>query len=131
MAYLTRKAILEAQDLPTEDVEVSGWGGVVRVRGLTGAERDAYERELFNIRGKSMELNLDNARAKMVARAVIDENGKRLFSDDDVRELGKKSGAALEMVFQVARRLSGMNETDIEELTAGLKNDQPGASLIA
>jgi hypothetical protein len=42
-SYLTRDAILQAPDLQGEDVAVPEWGGTVRVRGLSGAQRDAYE----------------------------------------------------------------------------------------
>lgn len=36
--YLTAQAILAADDIPTEDVEVPEWGGAVRMRGLTLGE---------------------------------------------------------------------------------------------
>lgn len=114
---LNRDAILQAQDLPTEDVEVPEWGGAVRVRGLTGAERDAFEQSVVEQRGKSTRANLKNIRAKLVAMTVVDENGERLFSDSDAAILGKKSAAALNRVFEVAQRLNGMTPDDVEELS--------------
>jgi len=113
---LTREAILQAEDLPTEDVEVPEWGGVVRVRGLTGAERDAFEQSIVEQRGKNTRMNLRNIRARLVALTVVDEEGNRLFSDDDVEALGRKSAAALNRVFEVAQRLSGLRPEDVEEL---------------
>src|SRR5690606_20312294 len=97
---LTREAILQAEDLPTEDVEVPEWGGVVRVRGLTGAERGAFEQSIVDARGKGARMNLQNVRARLVALAVVDESGNRLFSDADVEALGRKSGRALNRVFE-------------------------------
>ena len=115
--YLTREQILQADDLKTESVEVVEWGGMVLMRGLTGTERDALEGSMIEIRGKSRQLKLENIRAKLVAMTIVDENGKRLFSDDDdVRELGRKSAAALQRVFEVAQRLSGLRAEDVEEL---------------
>jgi len=114
--YLTREAILGVSDLPTEDVPVPEWGGVVRVRTLTGAERDAFEGSIVEKRGKKMVVKSDNMRARLVALAVVDEDGNRLFTDADVIALGKKSGAALARVFQVAQHLSGLTEDDVEEL---------------
>lgn len=114
--YLTRDAILKAQDLPVEEVEVSEWGGVVRVRGLTGAERDAFEQSIVEQRGKNTRMNLRNIRAKLVALTVVDENGNRIFSDEDAEALGKKSAAALDRIFAVAQRLSGLRPEDVEEL---------------
>jgi hypothetical protein len=121
---LTRAQILEADDIPVEDVEVPEWGGVVRVRGLSGAERDAYEGEVMQQRGRSIQFNTENARAKLVARCVIDENGQRLFRSADVKALGRKSGAALNRVFTVCRRLSGLGDEDIQELVKNSGSDQ-------
>ena len=117
MPYLTREQILKADDLPTEDVEVPEWGGVVRVRALTGAERDALEAAVLDVRGKNVRVRLENARALIVAMSVVDEDGNRLFSDKDVKALGQKSAAALDRVASVAMRLAGLTKEDLEELT--------------
>lgn len=124
MAYLTRDAILQADDLLVGDVEVPEWGGVVRVRGLTGAERDAFESEIVELRGRKAKLNTQNFRAKLVARSVVDEDGQRLFSDRDAQLLGQKSASALQRVFEVAQRLSGLSETDVEELIGNFDEGQ-------
>ena len=42
VGLLNRSAILDAEDLKHEDVEVAAWGGTVRVRMMTGAERDEF-----------------------------------------------------------------------------------------
>ena len=116
MALLSKEAILQAQDLPTELVPVPEWGGEILVRGLTGAERDAFEQSIVEQRGKSTRINLRNLRAKLVAMTVVDEQGNRLFSDDEAEALGRKSAAALNRVFEVAQRLSGLRPEDVEEL---------------
>jgi len=125
---LTRGAIQQAQDLQQEIVPVPEWGGDVIVRGLTGAERDAFEGDIITQNGKNMSLNTANMRAKLAARSVIDEQGKRLFSDDDIQMLGTKSAVALQRIFDVAQRLSGMSEKDVQELSEALKN-APSAAL--
>lgn len=123
MALLTRDAILQAQDLPTERVVVPEWNGEVLVRALTGAERDTFEQSIVEQRGKSTRMNLQNLRAKLVALTVVDEEGKRLFSDEDAKLLGQKSAAALNRIFEVAQRLSGLRDEDVEELA---KNSDDG-----
>lgn len=120
MSLLSRDAILGADDRKTEDVAVPEWGGSVRVRSLSGAERDAFESHVVSVRSDgSKSVNLRNVRAKLVSLSVVDEAGERLFSDADVDALGDKSAAALERVFDVARHLSGLSEDDIEELAEG------------
>jgi len=130
MKLLTRDAILQAQDLPTQDVEVPEWGGTVRVRALTGAERDAFEQSIVEQRGKSTRMNLQNVRAKLVALTVVDENGNRIFSDADAKLLGQKSAAALNRVFEVAQKLSGITPEDVEELTKNSDSDQSEDSTL-
>lgn len=115
--FLTKDQILQANDLPFEDVEVPEWGGKVRVRALTGAERDAFEASIVVRKGNRAELNPVNMRAKLVALTIVDENGNRIFSDSDIEALGRKSASALDRVFQVAQRLSGLRPEDLEEMT--------------
>ncbi|MER3438631.1 MAG: hypothetical protein C4346_14165 [Chloroflexota bacterium] len=114
---LSREEILAKDDLLSEDVWVPEWETYVRVRGLTGAERDAFEQSIVETRGKNTKLNLRNARAKLVSLCCVDESGERLFRDEDVEVLGKKSAVALNRLFEVAQRLSGLRAEDVEELT--------------
>lgn len=121
---LSRADILDSDDLATETVPVREWGGAVIVRALTGVERDAYEGEILSLRGtgKGVEYNLHNIRAKLASRTMIDEEGRRLFSDADVNTLGLKSAAALDRVFSVAQRLSRLTNEDVKELADQLGN---------
>ncbi len=130
MALLDRDAILQAEDLQYEDVYVEEWGGAVRVRTLTGAERDAFEQSIVEQRGKNTKMNLRNIRAKLVALTVVDEDGQRLFSDKDARLLGEKSASALDKIFDVAQRLSGLRDEDVEELAKNSESDQSEGSTF-
>ena len=120
MALLTKEAILAAPDLSTERVTVPEWGGDVLVRGLSGTERDAFEQDIVQLRreGKKTvtDTDLHNVRAKLVARSIVDEKGARLFEDGEIEALGRKAALALQRVFEVAQRLSGLTDEDVEEL---------------
>jgi ribosomal protein S21 len=118
VVFLTKEQILAAADLPEEVVDVPEWGGKVLIRGMTGAERDAFEESVMVTRGNNRELNLRNFRAKLVARSIVDPVTKeRMFSDNEIAELGKKSARALQRVFEAALRLNGMTAESVEELT--------------
>jgi len=121
--FLGRDAILDADDRKYDAVECPEWGGKVRVRSLTGTQRDAYEASLVSDRGNDRKLNLANARAKMVVLAVVDADGRQLFTADDVRALGRKNAAPIERIFDAARRLSGMSREDVEKLTENFGDD--------
>lgn len=124
MALLGREAILGAVDLPTVDVEVPEWGGTVRVRMLTGTERDAFEAGTVIRQGKKVEANLVNIRARLVALCVVDENGQRLFTEADAEKLGQKSGAALGRVFEAAQKINGLTQ----EAATAAEEQFPGAA---
>ncbi len=121
---LTRKQILEAKDIEDEIVPVPEWGGSVKVQGLTGTERDQFESALLKGKGKNTTMNLRNVRAKLVAHSIVVDDGNRVFNDHEVGVLGAKSAAALDRVFAVAQKLSGITKEDVEELAKNL-DDAP------
>lgn len=131
MSGLTRDQILGADDRPTEVVSVPEWGGEVKVRGLSGTERDAYEASIASPRPDGRKhINLRNLRARLVVLACVDpETGDRLFRDDDAEALGGKSAAAVDRLFSVARRLSGLGEDDVEEMAEAFGVAPSGDSI--
>lgn len=121
-SILSRDQIVGIKDdIKMELVEVPEWGGSLYVRGLTGFERDRFEAEVVDDRKDSKRMNLTNVRARLVALAVVDENGTRLFKPTDIEWLGQKSAAVLDRIYDVATRLSGISDTDIEGMVDDLK----------
>ena len=113
---LTRAQILAVHDLQSEDVPVPEWGGTVRVRGLTAAERLEVTRQITTPdgevdRGLTLALQI-----RIPFLCMIGDDGQRLFVDEaDVTALGQKSPAALDRVLAVAQRLSGLSEAALEQ----------------
>ncbi len=128
MTRLTRDEILNAPDLQTEELEVPEWGGAVLVRGMTGRQRDAFEASVVESNGKSTHVNLNNFRAKLVAACLVDEAGQCLFGAADIVKLGDKSAVALQRIYEVAQRLSGLSSADVDELVKKSENGQSVAS---
>lgn len=123
MALLTKDQILGADDLDWEDVPCPEWGGDVRVRALTGRERDRYEMKAALSRKDGTEMDF---RSELVVRTIIDENGERLFTDKEMTQLAAKSATPIDRLFDVVRRLSGMEEETVEEDAEGFV-ETPGA----
>lgn len=125
---LNREQILAVQDTKYEDLPVPEWGGTVRIRMLSGYERDKFEESNFvQKRGKQV-LSLENIRARLVSLCVVGEDGKRVFSDLDVMALGRKSSAALDRVFEAAKKLNRFSEDDIEEMVGNSQSGPSGAT---
>lgn len=93
----------------------------VRVQSLTGAEWEEYENSLAQqVRGRngSLELRLNrrNRRAKLVAMAVVNENGQLVFDPKrDVVRLSNMNAGALDRIYEAAERLSGKDSDAVED----------------
>lgn len=128
MALLSADQILGADDRKYEVVAVPEWGGDVRLRSLSGSERDEYENSLVQQIGNKQVTNARNARAKLVALCAVNENGTPLFDKADVIKLGSKSSAALQRLFDAACRMNGFGEEDMKELEGNSEPAQSGPS---
>ncbi|MFX4294105.1 hypothetical protein [Streptomyces bohaiensis] len=117
MELLDFDAISAADDRKWEDVPVPEWGGTVRIMGLSGADRDAYETSMivFGPEGKPIGRNLANARARLVASCLVNADGERIFANGkSVAKLGSKNGAVLDRLYDKARELSGIAQGSAE-----------------
>jgi hypothetical protein len=105
--------ILAADDRPFEDLDIEEWGVKIRVRGMTGTERDAYEAKAVKLNqgGKDLEVQLRDFRSRLVVKCLYDpETNERIFADDEAAQLGAKAGKVIDRLFDVAQELSGMTE---------------------
>jgi len=125
---LSATDILAQEDRQFEDVFVPEWNGIVRMRSMTGRERDALEASAIQGRGRDRQANLRNFRARTVAACAIGDDNKLLFDRTQVEALGNKNAAAINRLFDVAQKLSGISREDVDELTIDLGNDQSGES---
>jgi hypothetical protein len=128
MSYLNKGDILGASDDEFVDVDVPEWGGKVRIKGLSGAERDRFESSLAKMHKGQMVPDLINSRARLVAMSIVDDNGRRMFADTEVVQLGSKSSKALDRVFEAATRLSGINPEEIEKIQEDFDGAQSESS---
>lgn len=128
---LNKEQIKSVSDLETLDVEVPEWGGTVRLKSLTGAERDRFEAGVVQGQGRNTTVNMQNLRAKLVAQSAIGEDGKPLFTEEDVKWLGEKSAKALNRLFNAAQSLSGLSESDVKELAGNFKDARSDGSTSA
>ncbi len=121
---LTRQQILEADDLPFEIVEIKEWGGKIKIRTMNGTERDAFEASLLGSGGKKekQKMMLD-IRAKFASLVIVDDDGERLFSERDIKALGKKSASALDRVLTIGQKLNGLSSDDVEDLAKNSESD--------
>jgi len=113
----TREDILrdssKARILPIELVDVPEWGLEVYVRTFWGTERGIWEFPPLDLDGKrdpkkAYQFAI-SARERMVVLCACDEKGTRLFSDDDVAEVGRLNAVGLDRIFEAAMRLNAIS----------------------
>lgn len=126
---LTKKQILDADDIKYVVVPVPEWGGDVRVKSLTGAERSDFESQVFEQRGEDVKANFKNYQVKLLVLAIVDEEGNQIFSESDVDILSVKSASAISRVFSAAQKLSGLRKEDIDDLTKKSSETLPVDSI--
>ena len=127
---LTRDTFLAARTaLPRQTVDIPELGGAVIVQGLTGKQRDQYENSCIVQKNGKRSFNVIDARAKLVALSVVDEHGKRLFTDQqDISALSAMSSVVLDRLFGVAQKLSGISDEDVDDLGKLFGDDPPASS---
>lgn len=112
---LSRKEILEGKiDLKRETINVPEWGGDVIVSEMDGTTRDHFETTtaIRDEKGR-----VANARAKLVSYCVVNEDGERIFSDEDIPAIGKLPSGLLTRIAKTAMRLNGLSSADVIEAT--------------
>ncbi|HEY9145265.1 MAG TPA: hypothetical protein VIN36_01135 [Thiobacillus sp.] len=124
MGLLNKAAILGADDLKHEDVEVKQWGGTVRIRVMTGAERDKFRASIAQEGG----VPVGKFAAALVAATCIDEAGALLFTLDDIEALQKKSAASIDVPASVAMRLNGLGPAAVGDAAKNSGSGQSGDS---
>jgi len=118
---LSKDEILNVEDWSREEIFIPEWKGSVIVRGLTASERDDFEANIFTGDGKNRKFNHKDLRARLLSLTICNEAGERLFSDADIEKLGKKNGKVMDRLFGISQKLSGIGQTDLEDL---LKNSK-------
>ena len=130
MMSLDKATIFAADDLPTEDVEVPEWGGVVTVRTMSCAETDSVmlEARKRQIGDDGKHYDISGWRARLVQLSVVNGDGSLLFSEDDIPSLQKKSSKVVERIAVVAMRLNGMDKSDVEAVAGNSSTTEPSGS---
>ncbi len=119
MGVLNKDAILAADDLKTETVPVPEWGGEVALRTLPGTLRDEWDEAISARRGKDGKIG-DSRGLKVLflSLAIVDANGKPMFSQADVAVLNRKHSGVIDRLFVKAQELNALS-ADAVEIIAG------------
>jgi hypothetical protein len=117
--FLTPDEILAADDRKFLEVEIPEWGGWVRFRQMTAAEAIEFT-DSINKPGKTN----NNGMVRIVAACLVDENGKRMFTDLNMDKLKSRN---IKVFLRAQKTLLEFNGFKDEEqqiaAVAAAKND--------
>lgn len=105
---LSKNQILASEDLEFVDVEMPEWKdeegnpGVIRLQGLTGEDIVKFTNQT--------EEEKKNSAVRIIAMCAVDENGEKLFTEEDVNVLKKKNLKAILRLQDAAMKLNGMDK---------------------
>lgn len=97
-----------------ETVNVPEWGGIdVRVRVLTGSERDWWEMRAHQYVSKNQPV--PNFRASLIALALCEHDGTSISGTHEIEKLGALPADGLRRVYDVAATLNGISLDAVED----------------
>lgn len=99
---LSAADILEASDIVREEVDVPEWGGTVILQSLSGEEVTRFIQNTEDGDRKDSSL-------RILVMSAVDEEGNKLFTEEAIKELRKKSFRAVMRLQEKALEINGMS----------------------
>ena len=121
-----KNKLKDFKDAQVIKVECPEWAemGDIYVRSMTGISRDNHEMGIYDQSKIPDADRVYNMRATMVVATACDAEGNLIFTTKDADWLGKKSAKVLDRLFDAARKISGMSDSDVAEMEKSLEPAQ-------
>ena len=106
----SRETLLQPRPVPTQRVDLPefGEGEYVICHGMTAQEKNRHEAKAWKSDFSGLNPGaMVTQKLRQVAFCVRDDNGQRIFSDEDLSALGKWPASVFERVCDVCSELSG------------------------
>lgn len=123
---VSKDAFIKNDDAEYSDVDIPAWGGKVRLKSMTGTQRDKYYADVFDDGEVKGELGLTHMQTYILALSLCDENGNLWFQnpEEGIEILKHKNAASLEKAYRAAMKLNGIDVEAIERAQETLELTQ-------
>lgn len=106
----------KASEVFVEPITVPQWGdAVVYFKPLTPLERDAWYNEVEGAQTGPIRTLPVGGRCRQIVRSMCDEQGQRLFGDDELGVLDNDQSGAVEYLWQEFCRVNGIGDDEEDE----------------
>lgn len=103
------ETILAADQGQAIKVHVPEWGCDVWIRSLPLGELQAWELACLRSKGEGV----DDYRTRYLAKCLVDEAGKEIFTSEQLKKISGTVGARL---FKVAQKHNELDEKELEDI---------------
>lgn len=113
-----REKILQAKDLKNKKITVPEWAVDVYIKAFTGADRVVFQEKISPLIEKKTMADSMAAMIHLLLIAIVDKDGKQIFTESDFESLNNKSNAVLERLTKEALSINGLDakaESDAEK----------------
>ena len=127
MDFLRKEDIVKPPQFEIKTLDIPELGGAIRIREMTGTERDQLEEYYANHeKGKSWR----RYRALVVVLSIVDENNQRIFSDEDIDQVNATvPWRVLDRIQDAVFELNNLKAAAAEKAVGDAeKNSSPGPS---
>jgi len=121
---MNRSEFLAFADQTIEKVHIKEMNDDFYVRSLNAGEKAAWEYEAISVENNKQgsKVNLTKsrmitARERLVEIAVCNQDGSRFFAEGDAAAIGRKNANIVSTLYDVAARLSGISQEDLEAIS--------------
>jgi hypothetical protein len=114
---LTREQLLEKSKRRFLDVTLSD-GSVAKLQSITEIERAEYNSEMLTADGSVDKEQFKYGTAKLLARMLVDESGKRMFHDSEWELIAELDSLFTEEIGDAARKHIGFDRADSKKSQA-------------
>lgn len=115
MSSLTREQIL-SQRVPFTTVNIPELNGTVNIKALSGAEREVWARNCRERSKPNGDFDDTNFMVSFLVLVLVDDQGNRLFSENELETLNKLDARALERMFREAQNFNGFGKAAEQEI---------------
>ncbi|MFV1982996.1 MAG: hypothetical protein ACC657_05585 [Thiohalomonadales bacterium] len=110
--FLSCDQILSSK-LKTRELDIPEWGGTILIREPTAIERADFE--LLSVEATKSNEVMREIRGYCAVKCIVNESGKRMFTDEQIPMLNELSANALDRVIDVYRDMSLTEDIEIQE----------------
>jgi hypothetical protein len=109
---LDRAAIIGMAKPRIVTIFVPEWGGDVCLREITAGQRDQWDAWQIENEGAARYANI---RARLLVLTICDEQGVRLFGDNDIAVVSGLPAMSIDKLWDASCKLVGLRPEDVEK----------------